>query len=84
MATNMNHREIKTRQFWHFFIAVSSRRMGGRTDRTNMADTMVLPRRSVTHPHNLPALLESEGDVRERRREGESDGETKVHKMLMS
>ncbi len=56
---------------------------------------MVISRRSVTHPHNLPALLESEDDERERKgkrgesqrakkREKESDGETKVHKMLMS
>lgn len=64
-----------------------------------MAETMFISRRSVIHPHNLPALLESEDDERERKgkrgervreqrreREGEreSDGETKVHKMLMS
>lgn len=60
-----------------------------------MAETMVISRRSVIHPHNLPALLESEDDERERKgkrgesqrakkREKESDGETKVHKMLMS
>lgn len=64
-----------------------------------MAETMVISRRSVIHPHNLPALLESEDDERERKgkrgesqrakkgeKEGEreSDGETKVHKMLMS
>lgn len=40
---------------------------------------MVISRRSVIHPHNLPALLESEGDERERkggeRRESESKEE---------
>lgn len=57
----------------------------------HMAETMVISRRSVIHPHNLPALLESKDDERERKgkrgksqrakkRERESDGETKVHK----
>ena len=54
-----------------------------------MAETMVISRRSVIHPHNLPALLESEDDEgeegsdrkeSERKRERKSDGETKVHK----
>lgn len=32
-----------------------------------MAETMVISRRSVIHPHNLPALLESEDGERERK-----------------
>lgn len=46
----------------------------------NMAETTVISRRSVIHPHNLPALLESEDDERERkeaRRESEREGERK-------
>lgn len=73
--------------------------MGGTDGRDgrqgDMAWTMVISRRSVIHPHNLPALLESEDDERERKGkrgereseskgERESDGETKVHKMLTS
>lgn len=53
-------------------------RTDGRTDsrdgrQGNMAETMVISRRSVIHPHNLPALLESEDDERERKgKRGES------------
>lgn len=36
-------------------------------DRAKMAETMVISRRSVRRPHNLPALLESEDDERERK-----------------
>lgn len=47
-------------------------RTDGRTDRqASVAETKVISRRSVSHPHNLPALLESEDDERERER-GES------------
>lgn len=43
------------------------------TDRRGGRQTMVISRSSVIHPHNLPALLESEGDERERKGErGES------------
>lgn len=38
-----------------------------------MTETMVISRRSFIHPHNLPALLESEDDERERKgKRGES------------
>lgn len=56
-----------------------------------MSETMVISRRSVTHPHNLPALLESEEDergrkgergerVRERRRKRERERERRGDK----
>lgn len=52
-------------------------RTNGRTDsrdgtQGDMTDTMVISR-SFIHPHNLPALLESEDDERERKgKRGES------------
>lgn len=84
--------------FFFFFGGRTDGRTDGRDGRQgDMAETMFISRRSVIHPHNLPALLESEDDERERKgkrgervreqrreRERESDGETKVHKMLMS
>lgn len=46
--------------------------MGGGADRqASMVETKVISGRSVSHPHDLPALLESEDDERERKR-GES------------
>lgn len=56
---------------------------GGGTDgrdgrQGDMARTMVISRRSVIHPHNLPALLESEDDERERKgKRGEKESESK-------
>lgn len=55
-------------------LALSERevewRTGGRTHRqASMAETKVISRRSASHPHNLPALLESEEDERRGREE---------------
>lgn len=63
---------IKTCRFWHF-----QKRFGvedGWRDGQTGEDGGGKGQRSypgVSHPHNLPALLESEGDERERKR-GES------------
>lgn len=80
LLTAIKNRQIdKRRQLWHWsFRTWQTRRRDGRQGK--MAETMVISRRSVKRPHNLPASLESEDDERERKGQRAKSRRAKVER----